>query len=365
MAKIPLMFNFLEQLDYKEVLKNNTNPLDLLDKLNMSDDTNDEVSPKVLMLTKKIDIESDLLGIQLLKNGIDYIKITEEDIPFNFGAEFSIGSENKLLLQLGNKKINSEEIKIVLFRYFDLKFLKRCGGICQLYFEQQWYQLFNCLQTAFKRCLWINDAQKTFNSENRLNQLQAAKEIGLKIPETSITNIPLSGKKFFKKHPKRTIVKVLHHHEIILKEISHRFPTSMVSTSHIAGFDEVKYAPVIFQEKISNNKEIRITVVDKKVFPVLITTTKDKNKYSDLHKIEERFLNFETLEIEKSIAKKCIELNKRMGLLVSSIDFVEDKKGEKYFLEVNPIGDWNWLEKHLDSRITDSVSKLIQKSLDD
>ncbi|MDQ2685815.1 MAG: hypothetical protein M3Y25_08240, partial [Thermoproteota archaeon] len=63
MTKIPLMFNFLEKLDYKEVLKNNTNPLDLIDKLNIGKRTNDEVSPKVLILTKKLDIESDLLGI--------------------------------------------------------------------------------------------------------------------------------------------------------------------------------------------------------------------------------------------------------------------------------------------------------------
>ena len=61
------MFNFLEKLDYKEVLKYNTNPLDLFDKLNIGKRTNDEVSQKVLMLTKRFDIESDLLGIQLLK----------------------------------------------------------------------------------------------------------------------------------------------------------------------------------------------------------------------------------------------------------------------------------------------------------
>ena len=141
-------------------------------------------------------------------------------------------------------------------------------------------------------------------------------------------------------------------------------PTSIVSSNHISRFDGLRYAPVILQEKIPNNKEIRITVVKDKVFPVSITTTKDKNKYSDLHKIEERFLKFESLEIEKSIRKRCVELNKQMGLLVSSIDFVEDKKGQMYFLEVNPIGDWNWLEKHVNSRITDTLSKLILRSLE-
>ena len=62
--------------------------------------------PKVLILTKKTDIESDLVGIKFLKNGIDYVKITEEDIPLNFHIEFKIGSFNDpSVLHLGNKKI--------------------------------------------------------------------------------------------------------------------------------------------------------------------------------------------------------------------------------------------------------------------
>ena len=53
-----------------------------------------------------------------------------------------------------------------------------------------------------------------------------------------------------------------------------------------------------------------------------------------------------------------------MGLLVSSIDLVVDKNGKTYFLEINPIGDWNWLEKHVSLPITDSISKLILNLLE-
>ena len=59
------MFNFLQKLDYRDVLRNNTNPLDLLDKLKIGDVRNNQVSPRVLILTKRMDIESDLIGFQL------------------------------------------------------------------------------------------------------------------------------------------------------------------------------------------------------------------------------------------------------------------------------------------------------------
>lgn len=362
MTKKPLMFNFLQKLDYRDVLRNNTNPLDLIDKLKIGDVRNNQVSPKVLILTKRMDIESDLIGIQLLKNGIDYVKINEEDIPLDFGAEFRIGKKNRVLLKLGNKEIITENIKVVLFRYFDLKFLKYLTGIRQFYIEQQWYQLFNCLQTSL-RCVWINNPSKTFSAENRLYQLLIAQKNGFIIPDTSITNIPSSGRKFCNELPRKTIAKVLHHHEIIHKEYSYRFPTSVVSAESLSNASGFKYAPMILQERIASREEIRITVVKNKVYPIRITITKNKRKYSDLHKIEEKFLKFEHFNIEKNLEKRCIKLNKEMGLLLSSIDLMVDNKGELYFLEINPIGDWNWLEKHVDLPITDSVSKLILNSL--
>ena len=355
------MFNFLEKLDYRDVLRKNTNPLDLLDKLNIGEARDNQVSPKVLILTKKSDIESDLIGIQLLKNGIDYIKINEEDIPLNFGIEFRVGNKTDILLKLRNKKIIVDNIKVVLFRYFDLKFLKFLTGIRQMYFEQQWYQIFNCLQTSLK-CQWINDPKNTFDSENRLYQLLLAQKIGFRIPDTSITNIPSSGIKFFNQHSKGMVAKVLHHHEIIYKKYSHRFPTSIISADCISESNELKYAPVILQERIAISEEIRITVVNRDVFPIRITT--NKSKYSDLHKLEERFLNFEQFKIEKKLEEMCINLNIEMGLLVSSIDLVVDKNGKTYFLEINPIGDWNWLEKHVNLPITDSISKLILNLLE-
>lgn len=360
MTKRPLMFNFLQKLDYKDVLRRNTNPLELLDKLNISDTGSNQVSPKVLILTKKLDIEADVIGIKLLKNGIDYIKINEEDIPLDFGVEFRVGSKRELFLKLRHKEILAENIKVVLFRYFDPKFLKYLDGFHQMFFEQQWYQLLNCLQTSLM-CQWINNPKNTFEAENRLYQLKVAQDLGFRIPDTSITNIPFSGIKFFDQCSKNIVAKVLHHHEIVYDEYSYRFPTSVINSNHFLESDELKYAPVILQERIDISEEIRITVVDQKVYPVRITANKYKNNYSDLHKIEEKFLNFERISIEKNLEKLCINLNRKMGLLLSSIDLVVNKKGEIHFLEINPIGDWNWLEKHVDLGIADSISELISR----
>lgn len=363
MSRQPFVFNFLEKLNYKRILMNNTNPLELIERLNISKKGNSSINPKVLILTKKMDIESDLLGIQFLKNGIDYVKITEEDIPLNFHFEFKIGKVNDSILHIGNRKVIPDEIKMVLFRYFDLKFLNfYSGGIYQMYFAQQWYQAFNCLPIALD-ALWINNPQRTFDAENRLNQLLLAQKIGFSIPETLITNEMEAAKKFFKRFRKSTIVKVLHHHEIYLNQRSYRFLTNNIETSHLSKFDELTYAPVIFQEKIENDSEIRVTVVNDKTFSCRISTIQEKRNFSDLHKIKEKELIFSEINIGKKMEKLCINLNRKLGLLVSSIDFVQGKNGELFFLEINPIGDWNWIEKHTNLQITKSLFDFVKSLL--
>lgn len=356
------MFNFLEKISYKKILMNNTDPLDLLERLNLTNDSNLISSPDVLILTKKIDIESDLLGIQLLKNGIEYVKITEEDIPLKFGIEFSVGQTNRFLFKLGRKVFDLKSIKIVLFRYFDLKFLEYYSGVYQLYFQQQWYQIFNYLQTILN-CTWINCPHNTFEAENRLNQLLLAKNLGFNIPETTITNVSESAQSFLETHTNEVIVKVLHHHEITSNQVSHRFLTTNINQDMVSKFDQLKFAPLVFQEKIRNQEEIRITIIGNRIFPVRLSTNKDKNEFSDLHKIQEKDLRFEILELDKKFRKMCLKLNQVLGLEVSSLDFIVDNNGLIYFLEVNPVGDWNWLEKHLNLSITENLLRLVKKYL--
>ena len=94
-------------------------------------------------------------------------------------------------------------------------------------------------------------------------------------------------------------------------------------------------------------------------FHVEFQQAKEKHNFSDLHKIKEKELIFSEINVGKKMEKLCINLNRKLGLLVSSIDFVQSKNGELFFLEINPIGDWNWIEKHTNLPITKSIFDLM------
>ena len=69
------------------------------------------------------------------------------------------------------------------------------------------------------------------------------------------------------------------------------------------------------------------------------------------------------MRIEKNLERTCLKMNQSLGLSVASLDFIVDRKGEIYFLEINPIGDWNWLEKHIDLPMTKTLFGLIRRIL--
>ncbi|MBA3750468.1 MAG: hypothetical protein H0X03_06185 [Nitrosopumilus sp.] len=356
MTNKPLFFHFKENLSNERLLSQSTNPLELIKEINLQNNT--QTNPKILILTNKSDIESDLIGLNLLKNGIEYSKIIEEDIPLNFKCKFHIYKKQKFYIQSGDQLINLKKIKLVLFRYFDLRFLCYLSGVYQIFYSQQWYQTFLNLKNCLKST-WINDPEKTMQSENRLSQLIIAKKIGFKIPKTLITNDPKEAKNFFIKNSKSVIMKVLHHHRIDIGYNTFNFFAKEVDKEVLDKIDDLILSPIIFQTKIKKQVEIRVTIIGERIFACGLEA--DSEIFSDIHKIKEKEMKFNEIELDDEISKKCLRLMNKLGLKISSIDLIIDKETrEVYFLEINPIGDWLWIENKTKMPITNTVCDLLQ-----
>jgi glutathione synthase/RimK-type ligase-like ATP-grasp enzyme len=59
-------------------------------------------------------------------------------------------------------------------------------------------------------------------------------------------------------------------------------------------------------------------------------------------------------ELPKDITDKCVEFVKKLGLVFGAIDLV--KSFDKfYFLEINPNGEWAWLQKEAGLPIAETI----------
>jgi glutathione synthase/RimK-type ligase-like ATP-grasp enzyme len=49
------------------------------------------------------------------------------------------------------------------------------------------------------------------------------------------------------------------------------------------------------------------------------------------------------------------KINIQLGLVYSAIDLILTPEGEYVFLEINPVGEWGWLEKEIGLNISGSL----------
>ena len=118
-------------------------------------------------------------------------------------------------------------------------------------------------------------------------------------------------------------------------------------------YDSPELTPVYIQEYIKKSFEVRITVVDDDFFAVKIVSD---------NMIDWRAGNnnqYEIIDIPIEI-KKCIKMMmKDFQLRFGSIDYIVDVDGKWYFLEINPNGQWQWLECILGLSISDSIMNML------
>jgi glutathione synthase/RimK-type ligase-like ATP-grasp enzyme len=61
------------------------------------------------------------------------------------------------------------------------------------------------------------------------------------------------------------------------------------------------------------------------------------------------------------LEKRCIELTKLLNLRFGAIDFICDTSDNYWFLEINPNGQWAWIENQTQAPIANSiVSELLK-----
>jgi glutathione synthase/RimK-type ligase-like ATP-grasp enzyme len=95
-----------------------------------------------------------------------------------------------------------------------------------------------------------------------------------------------------------------------------------------------------------------VTVIGEKVFSAKINSQILNETKIDWRK---KKMPFEKYELPKGISDKCILITKKLQLSFGAIDLIKKLNGEYVFLEINPNGQWAWLETELDLKISDEI----------
>lgn len=180
-------------------------------------------------------------------------------------------------------------------------------------------------------------------TENKVFQLVYAKQNNILIPESFIGNDNLELSKL--KSDNR-VIKPISIGKIYTKNKCELYQTQRFNSF----YEDISYTPIYIQNYINKLFEVRITVIHKSIFAVRIDAgnkldwrkSYDTNKYS-------------IIDIPKHVENDIFNMMKSFELKFGTFDYIVDKYRNWIFLEINPNGQWLWLESILNLNISDAI----------
>lgn len=216
--------------------------------------------------------------------------------------------------------------------------------------------LYNFISTIkFKKNL--SNPYKIFQAENKIFQLSKAVSLGLKIPKTIVTSSKEQIINFLD-HSDKSIIKPIRSGRLNTSSDFKLMYTSPIKSEHLHLAQDSFITPFIIQEEIEKKYEIRVTVVNNMVFSAKVNSQVDFETKIDWRK---KRLSFVRCKIPSSIEEACVNLVKSLGLKFGAIDLALSKKGEYFFFEINPNGQWVWIELDTKLPISNELIKYLTK----
>jgi|TARA_Y100000031_G_scaffold155565_1_gene206726 glutathione synthase/RimK-type ligase-like ATP-grasp enzyme len=226
------------------------------------------------------------------------------------------------------------------------------------FIQKQFRSMRVALWSIFRHKKWLDNPWNVQIAEDKLFQLKCAMQVGFNIPETLATSDPERVKSFYEKHNGNIIVKALGVSPMIDKVLY----TNKLTNKDMAQIDSVKMSPSIFQVYVSKKHELRITVVGDKIFPVKIYSQEDEVTSLDWRRKPK--LNDFDVKMEQTILSQKVKQYIRhymelINLRYGCIDMIVTENDEYVFLEINPNGQWYFVQLHTEAQIAEAIAELL------
>ncbi|HLO89313.1 MAG TPA: MvdC family ATP-grasp ribosomal peptide maturase [Nostocaceae cyanobacterium] len=313
----------------------------------------------VLLITHSGDYFTiDRVADAISKRGAKPFRLDTDKFPLMIELQATLsktGSYHKL--KYGDNSVNSEQVKAVWMRRFwqpnlgkELapQFQQACIRESMATLEGFW----DSLRTA----RWIDDLQRIKAAENKLLQLRIASEEGLTIPLTLVTNSAEEAREFFSVLQGKMVTKLLTPLSYSMQGSSFFMYTSVVKEEDLQDAEKLRYCPMVFQEQISKQLELRSVFINGHFFVGALDASRYAESTQDWRRGTNEVCIWKTHQLPPEIAKKLTAFMARLGLSFGAIDLIVTPAGEYVFLEVNPTGEWGMLERDLDYPISEAIA---------
>jgi MvdD family ATP-grasp ribosomal peptide maturase len=198
------------------------------------------------------------------------------------------------------------------------------------------------------------------HAENKQLQLQVAGELGLDIPRTLTTNDPAAVRAFAKSCEGGMVTKMLSSFAIYDEGKELVVFTNPVQPEDLADLSGLSLCPATFQESIPKALEIRVTVVGRRVMSASIDSQVSTRAIHDWRRDGLRMVqDWQPYQLPLEIEERILRQMDYFSLNYGAIDIILTPDGKHVFLELNPCGEFFWLERSPGLPVSDAIADLL------
>jgi hypothetical protein len=318
--------------------------------------------PPVLIVSTVVDVATDAVVGELLRRDVPVVRINTEDYPFSGRFDYRPGSleQNHIFSEL------SGQAGFRAIWYRRVRVPARPEGMDQGVYDFCIRESRNALLGGIlsQPCRWMSRPEAIWKAEFKPFQLELAAELGLAVPSTLISNVQGSVRAFFDSCHGQMIAKPVRTGYIVQNGVDYAVYTTKIAPEDLEDLQDVSLSPTIYQELISKQSDIRVTVVGKSIFAVAIDSQSDPDAAVDWRRTSNPKLPHHAVALPSDLEAKILALMDGMTLQYGAIDFVLTPDGRYVFLEINPNGQWLWLDDMLSLGISSAIAEWLARKSD-
>ena len=315
----------------------------------------------VLIVTERGDIHADLMVKELQDRGEAFLRFNTEDYPQQ--AVLSWRTDGRRQLRLMGQEHSLEDVDAVWYRRPVPPQMP--AGMSEAAAAWAYGEAREALLGVWRTldARWVNHPDKNRVAESKLNQLRVASELGFEVPATLVTNDAQAVQEFIAAQPTGVICKPLSDGHVPVGDEEHVFFTSRVIPDAVP-LEDLGPEPYLFQALVAKSFDVRVTVIGEDVFAASIESQQDIETQTDWRRGLPGSLRHDVIDLPKALAERCVALCRRFGLLFGAIDLAGRPDGAFSFFEINPNGQWAWVEQQTGMPLLSRLADLLVRPAD-
>lgn len=314
-------------------------------------------TPSILIISNKADITTDFVVKQLTDSGVPFYRFNTEELTVSVFVTLDFTTHSYSLYDQNlNTTFSLLDFKSVYYRRPELPSFSSYGisDSDRRYMQSEVAYTLEGIYSILHNAFWISPVWAIRKAENKIQQLIIAERLGFNVPSSVVSDIPQHVNDFLSQHANDCIIKPIHTGHVEDAVAPRVVFTNLLDFS--PSDEQIRVTPNYLQKQIHKNYDIRVTVVGEKVFAARITSQQTEETIVDWRK-GEQLLKHEEINLPEEVKSKCISLVQCLGLQYGAIDLILDTKGNYIFLEINPNGQWAWIENLTHLPISQEIAK--------